>query len=252
MAAMHAFRDLAPPRRWKKMARWLRRVRRAAGAARNDDVLAIHLEQLAADNAVAGAAYALARVERERQQAQQAIDELCAHFTTKDLPRRIQALVKRVRWRAVDPEPDCATAARAALDAAWTSFRHAATGDLSDATALHALRIEGKRLRYTMEIFAAVFPASFREELYPRVEQLQELLGEVNDRSTACARIAQWLEADDDAPAPAGAIEGLLAYELEALARGRQQFLDWWASPEIDRLQGALEPFLVAMPPSTE
>lgn len=243
MAAMHAFRELSPRRRWNKMARWLRSVRRAAGDARNDDVLAIHLEKLVADEALAGAAPALARVLREREHAQLAIDALYATYLTKDIPARSLALVERVRWRAAEEEPNCESAGRAALDAAWNAFQDAAEADLADAAALHAMRIAGKRLRYTMEIFAAAFPPSFREELYPRVEQLQELLGEVNDRATSCARIAQWLTVEDDS-IPVLAVEELLSHELELLERSRQEFFKWWTSPQIDRLKGAFAPYL--------
>ena len=45
------------------------------------------------------------------------------------------------------------------------------------------MRILGKRLRYAMEMFADCFGPAFREELYPAVEQMQEILGRANEQS---------------------------------------------------------------------
>ena len=42
---------------------------------------------------------------------------------------------------------------------------------------LHELRIAGKRLRYSIELFHSAFPAALREKAYPQVEQLQSGLG---------------------------------------------------------------------------
>ena len=55
------------------------------------------------------------------------------------------------------------------------------------------LRILGKELRYSMELFAGCFRAPFREELYPRVEANGKALGtptlqlEVHDQKSAPA-----------------------------------------------------------------
>ena len=74
---------------------------------------------------------------------------------------------------------------------------------------LHQIRILGKRLRYAMEVFADCFAPAFREELYPAVESMQEILGNANDSHVACTR----LEA--------------LSSRLQALARR----LEWKRSP---------------------
>src|SRR5205823_1439505 len=65
----------------------------------------------------------------------------------------------------------------------------AADEDLSDYANLHRVRIEGKRLRYAMEVFADCFPAEFRDELYPQVEALQETLGKANDSHVAVGEL---------------------------------------------------------------
>ena len=60
-----------------------------------------------------------------------------------------------------------------------------------DVQALHAFRIQGKQVRYAMEIFAGAFPPEFREQLYPIVETLQDRLGAINDHVTAQTHFSQ-------------------------------------------------------------
>ena len=67
--------------------------------------------------------------------------------------------------------------ARPLLTARLHELDWTAAGDLQDYAHLHQVRIAGKRLRYAMEVFADCFSLSFREELYPRIEEMQEILG---------------------------------------------------------------------------
>ena len=96
-------------------------------------------------------------------------------------------------------------------------------GNPQDYEQLHQVRIHGKRLRYAMEVFGGCFPASFRDELYPQVEAVQELLGELNDHRVAvsrleslhralprmleevCKRLTAGIDEQQPAPAPEGA-----------------------------------------------
>jgi hypothetical protein len=55
-------------------------------------------------------------------------------------------------------------------------------------TELHNLRIATKRLRYTLELFRAVF-AETGEGLIERVKELQELLGQLHDHDVRIALI---------------------------------------------------------------
>src|SRR3990172_7585767 len=93
---------------------------------------------------------------------------------------RRDAVVSRVRWRCTDDRPpnvrELGRETIAQRVAQWCGPEAAVDDDL---TALHALRIRGKRLRYAMELFAGVFSAGFRDPLYVSVEQAQELLGRV-------------------------------------------------------------------------
>ena len=110
----------------------------------------------------------------------------------------------------------------------------AAHQPLEDYAHLHRVRILGKQLRYAMEIFADCFGPAFRDELYPAVEQMQEILGRANDSHVAVGRLdalrnrlqasfpAQWREFKPG-------FEGLVRFHKGRLPHERQLFLEWWA-----------------------
>src|SRR5262249_17269784 len=105
--------------------------------------------------------------------------------------------------------------------------------DLTTYEHLHRIRILGKRLRYAMEIFAACFAPSFRQELYPAVEQMQEILGHATDshvasvrleavRERLCTRLAEgWKRLRPG-------VDGLLRFHRTRLPRQRKRFQAWW------------------------
>jgi CHAD domain-containing protein len=62
----------------------------------------------------------------------------------------------------------------------------------ADVPTLHALRIEGKRLRYTLEYFSEVLPVNARQ-LITQVTQMQDHLGLLNDADVAARATRDWL-----------------------------------------------------------
>src|SRR5262249_58565122 len=109
----------------------------------------------------------------------------------------------------------------------------AASGDLNDYGHLHQVRIVGKRLRYAMEVFADCFAPPFREELYPAVEEMQEILGDANDSHVACGRL-ETLRAKVQALLPSEwkryrtGIDGLLHFHQQRLPDARRRFEHSW------------------------
>jgi hypothetical protein len=93
--------------------------------------------------------------------------------------------------------------------------------------ALHAFRIRGKELRYSMELLAAAFPLRFREKLYPIIETLQDKLGEINDLVPAQMRLQQRIQMADDV-AQVDRLKTLLAEENARLERSRRAFFQWF------------------------
>jgi len=62
----------------------------------------------------------------------------------------------------------------------------------ADVRTLHALRIEAKRLRYTLEYFSEVLPVSSRK-LIVQVTEMQDHLGLMNDADVAATATREWL-----------------------------------------------------------
>jgi CHAD domain-containing protein len=62
----------------------------------------------------------------------------------------------------------------------------------ADVSTLHALRIETKRLRYTMEYFSEVLPVPSRK-LIAQITEMQDHLGLMNDSDVAAAATREWL-----------------------------------------------------------
>ncbi len=97
-------------------------------------------------------------------------------------------------------------------------------------------RIQGKQVRYAMEIFAGAFDENFRKELYPIVATLQERLGAINDHFTAQIYFANWL-AEARSCAVREALEMGIDCEAKALVASRREFLDWWTVARREDLE---------------
>jgi CHAD domain-containing protein len=90
--------------------------------------------------------------------------------------------------------------------------------------ALHALRIDGKKLRYLLEFFASLYPAATTKQLVKELKHLQDLLGGINDMEVQQRWLrdfaGQLMDSDDAEP------ETLLAMgELAAAMKRRQSEL---------------------------
>jgi CHAD domain-containing protein len=171
-AALRAFGDLVPAKDRRKLRRALRRLRRAAGAARDADVFLLKLQRWGADRPVAEqpglhllAGLAVAR----RRDAQATLD------ATE--PGSLPAL-GRLRGGGGEALGDRAAGV---LPGLFAEFTDAADGDLDDPHRLHQLRIAGKRLRYALELFAGCYGPDVRDRLVPAIEFVQNLLGDAQD-----------------------------------------------------------------------
>jgi CHAD domain-containing protein len=132
--------------------------------------------------------------------------------------------------------PTFAEAARAALDPRVQEFFQAGDVELSEDTLLHAFRIQGKHLRYAMEVFAGAFDSSFKRELYPFIVGLQDRLGKINDHATARERFAGWLADRECSDALRPLLESLVVQEQQELEQCRTAFIEWWTPARREAL----------------
>ena len=233
---LRVFRKLVPAALRREMKKQLRRIRRAANDARDLDVLIL---RLAASKRNGATAAILDRLKAQRLQAQEPIVVVNRELAGDTFCSQIARLISSLRFGGKQNGrrvPEFGLQARKYFAPVADKFFKAtvggatAGGDYSDTGALHQLRICGKKLRYTMEILAGAFEPEFRSALYPRIEQLQDYLGKINDHATARVRFQHWLAASAAAGEQA-CFERLLVEEEELLAQSRREFLAWW-TPE--------------------
>lgn len=232
-AALRIFCDNLPEKAFRTARRRLRRIRRAAGAARDWDVFLLDLvarrsERPASEHA--GLDFLTGYAFGQRAAAQPALDS-----AGREKGLDFGAFIKETS-AAVTPDLNGATLlqlARPLISSLLHRLEEATREDLSDYARLHQVRIAGKRLRYAMEVFAGCFPEGFREGIYPRVEEMQEILGQANDSHVAAGRLAA-LRDGLKVSVPAEwkrvrlGVEAVLRFHNTRLPRERRQFLAWW------------------------
>jgi CHAD domain-containing protein len=226
-AACSVFKDLTRTKRLGPLTRELRRLRRMASAARDLDVLCERLSKEAGDPSRANLDRAVVWVQRRRQEVQKPLCKASRGWAHGKQRRKVQRLLRSGLWRKSTRKQRFGGVSRRVLASAVERFFAATSADLSNLESLHEMRIQGKRLRYTIEVVASCFDKRLGEEIYPCVEEVQERLGAVNDHGAAQQMFAGWLgEVQDETLAE---IFGELAkIEGERAEAARQEFLQWW------------------------
>ena len=230
-AALRAFTPLMS-KKPHKLKDWLKRIRAAAGPARDIDVLMDRFAQESSPGAVTH--YAAERLALERNEAQLALVEVSKQAIKGKLDRVVERTL-----RLLSKQRDPRTLGDFGMNAvrlAYTPFARLMHAQESTIEELHELRIAGKRLRYSLEIFHGLFPAELREKIYPLVEDIQGRLGEINDHATAQALFQSWLGAmpADDLAAQ---IAQRVVTEREDSERMSRAFLRWWNPTRIAKVE---------------
>jgi len=252
MAALEIFGEFVPRRRDKWFRKQLKRIRRAAGDARDLDVLAARVRTaMSAENKPCVSPLLLRKLAVERHVAQAPILQIYRRLEKKRWLRRVAKLLDRVAWRPQTShsngagEPTFAAFACRRLRYQVDQFFQSTARDLSDLEALHCFRIEGKRLRYTLELFAGACGQAVRDELYPAVEELQERLGAVNDHANAAQRFDAWMSRSADA-AMLAALRCWRDDERRSLHAAHERFLEWWTPARVAELRDRFDQVLAA------
>jgi CHAD domain-containing protein len=234
IAALAAFRGVVPAKQGAWFEKRLRRIRRAAGSTRDLDVLTGRLAgevtgeakpASIAAKAAAARGRLLAMLARRRDVSRQPIRGVLDELAAADWPARVERLVEGVRRSGRD-EP-FATFGRRRFRQLVNRFFRRADRRLEDAADIHQLRIEGKKLRYALEIFAPVFPAAERSACHDALETLQETLGEFTDHASAADRFRRWAREEGVGP-DRQALAVLRRAEDARAEEARLAFVKWW------------------------
>lgn len=105
--------------------------------------------------------------------------------------------------------------------------------------ALHGMRISAKRLRYSMELYAPFFGATYRS-LITTVGQVQKLLGEIHDDSVMAAFVTNYLNGAGKAVTHDHALRNLIAARKANWEKLHRVFLNFWDSLQKDRFRSRL------------
>ncbi len=239
-AALRMFADCLPRKHLRSAKQSLRTLRRAAGDARDWDVF---LQGLSAAKPLTGAAgkpaldflvgYAMG--ERSAAQVRLADAVAAAGPAFAEESAALPAAVHEPRCE--NPPANFGDLAAGQFGTLLQAFDEAVRANPTEPAALHQLRILGKRTRYALEIFADCFPPEFKETVYPAVERVQELLGEIQDATVGRNRLASLrarvkLAAPGEWPRLQKGIEGLLQSTRAKIPAGRKMFQAWrkdWA-----------------------
>ena len=175
-------------KRWRKATR---RVTSALGGARDRDVqidcLCRILGGLTDKTCFVGIAHVLVQLERDRERLQRQVVKAVKRLRAKGVLYEMrQASGKTLRRLEASPEslptPVALAEARRHIAGRMAAVleRTGSLADFEDRAGHHALRIEVKRLRYTMEICRPLYGGRL-DRLIEAVKPLQTLLGEIHD-----------------------------------------------------------------------
>ena len=256
-AALDAFSACLPRSHRQVEGKRLRRIRRSAGEARSCDVQSAQLTRLL-ETATAyerlAIGYMLGRFAALRQTAQEHVSKVSERYPRRKLRKKHQKLLN-----SLGRETDDSAAERPAtvgevstpiLRRRLEAVRQAASADLAEIDAAHQLRIEGKRLRYSLELFRCCFDESAFQSLYSLMTEVQDMLGILNDHHDLHDRIAQFAGefTESDGPSRANvlgaSLVSLAQSELKRRDDAHRTFVQWWQERGFARLRERLDAVL--------
>jgi CHAD domain-containing protein len=240
-AALRVFTDCLPRKQLRSVKRSLRIIRRAAGDARDWDVFRLGLPAAKPLMATAGKPaldYLVGYAMGERSAAQLRL-ETAATVAGPGLTEESNELPAAVHEpRCENPPANFGDLAAGQFGELVRCFDEAVRANPTEAAGLHQLRILGKRSRYALEIFADCFPPEFKDAMFPAVERVQELLGDIQDATIGRDRLVSLrgrmkLAVPNDWPRFQKGVEGLLQSMRAKLVAARKSFQAWrkdWAA----------------------
>lgn len=203
-SALRLFKKYLPRKRVKKIREVLERLRDALGSARNLDVLLENLHEYRAKGSAQGDDELQRVVEAwttERTAQQHALVQILDSAEYDAWKKRFEEFLH------APAKKDSPTIAQVVPELIWQQYSpvrvYEGKLDTSTLQELHALRIDLKRLRYTLEFFADAFGGKPSALIDPLVK-LQDQLGVIQDAVVARQKLTDFIAAQADAAKRAG------------------------------------------------
>jgi CHAD domain-containing protein len=192
--ALRPARRVYGKRRIREISSDLGRFAQATGALRDEEVLREILGALELPARARAELDAwLSQRSRQERSRRRAVVALIAARGEDGAGAQLGPTLARLERRLAHRDPreiPAATLAEEATFAAIAGVRELAHAPSTDASAMHALRIRFKRLRYTAELFAPVLPAPVAALSKPAA-RMQKRLGELHDLDEALVRVGR-------------------------------------------------------------
>lgn len=229
MAALDVFVETVPRKRTRWIRKQLRKIRRAAGVARDIDVFSAWIAGLDDQQFGDAKQWCTNRASLDRKKAQYPIVDIYDSPAGAKIARRLPKLLRKVRWRGEtfnQCEPVLKELASEVLIERVNALENGYRSGLDDIESFHEFRIKVKQLRYAMELLAGAYKGSFRSQLYSQVEQLQTPLGMLNDQAAFRARLESWLKQESAVtnPAVCEQLRQLWHESSESICNGQAKF----------------------------
>lgn len=223
------------PRVQARYVRELKAVAGQLGAVRDLDVLLEGLDGWTGSAAAAGGIAPLRQqLEDQRATARSALIELLDSRRYQDFVNDYLEFVETPGAGDLRSEPGTPVQVRhTAGGRIWTAYEHLRAHEAvlgwADVAALHQVRIDAKRLRYTLESFREVLPERV-DLIIARVVALQDHLGELNDADLAAGMARAFLMSSGarSAPATQAAVGRYLASRETVVAARRRGLAHVW------------------------
>ena len=237
-AAVDLFREVLPKSKRRRLKRKLKKVRQAAGEVRDCDVL---LARLAAEPASQAADRLKVSVRKRRKAARAPLEERADHLVGGGkLKRKTAKLLAAAAWRNEGQEPRFSKWRLARLAPLRDEFLRATNRRSLAPSALHELRIAGKRLRYALELVAGERCDPLRTRLYDELSDFQDRLGGVCDHISAERRFREMLAGATN-PADREFYRSLVSSEKKRFEQSRRAFFRWWSAKRKRAMREAWE-----------
>ncbi|MGI9518296.1 MAG: CHAD domain-containing protein [Pirellulaceae bacterium] len=233
MAALVLFDEFFPPGHARWYTKWLRQIRRAAGSARELDVM-MHDLEASGEIDVETRGQLLKKLRKQRQRADRPILDICKQLKGGKLLKQRWRKTSSRMLRVPRPYFPFGEWARGKLQQEITRFFSAHPEDMEDVDQLHEFRIASKHFRYALELLEPAFPRQRYARVMPVMLRLQDRLGRINDHVTALHRLKKWPE---DKPRGRKAIR----LEKKRLRCAIAEFGLWWTDKRLARLEKWLE-----------
>lgn len=225
-AALRLCEEIADCEAWHWMTRQLKSLRHACNNARDGDVLSKWLQRR-----LGAAGKPLRRTLRDhRAEVLPEITKI-ARRVSKDhaFERRASRVLKQLR--ASEQAGKIAQASGVRLFVEVSRFVSSLPANCDEASALHRLRIVGKRLRYASELVTEIWPDVDLDELNEHLHALQDRLGAIHDHTVGANYLRKRLPRR-----LAQTARPLVQEALQTAARLQRKFWRWWQACPIERM----------------